>query len=75
MTRASFRFVTYTINHVPQGGVIWEAFCANSQCPAESGPQDRQETAQDWCLRHTAATGHTFFRRVCTDHAEVEARE
>ncbi|MFE9779279.1 hypothetical protein ACFYPA_14085 [Streptomyces sp. NPDC005775] len=45
------------------------------ECRAESGPQDAQEAAQDWCLRHTGKTGHDLFRRVFTDHARVTRAE
>lgn len=65
------RFVEHTIRHAPEGGITYEAFCAASECPAESGPQDQQDAAQDWCLSHTGRTGHDLFRRVFTDHAKV----
>ncbi|CAL9578289.1 hypothetical protein SUDANB145_04970 [Streptomyces sp. enrichment culture] len=63
MIRSVFRFVSHTIRHVPEGGVIYEA------------PQDNQNAAQDWCLRHTGCTGHDLFRRVVTDHARVARNE
>ncbi|MGW0394112.1 DUF7848 domain-containing protein [Streptomyces sp. NPDC003042] len=69
--RAVLRYVAHTIRHAPEGGVIYEAFCAAYQCRAESGPQDEQTAAQDWALRHTGQTGHDLFRRVYTDHARV----
>lgn len=75
MTRTLYRFVEHTIRHAPEGGVTYEAFCAAAGCGAESGPQDQQETAQDWCLRHTGRTGHDLFRRVFTDHAKVTRAE
>ncbi|WP_432065289.1 hypothetical protein [Streptomyces sp. C10-9-1] len=53
------------------GGEGNVAFCATADCEARSGPQDRQEAAQDWALRHAGLTGHRLFRRVYTDHAEV----
>jgi hypothetical protein len=68
------RYVDHTIRHAPEGGVTYEAFCA-SGCDETSGPQDDQETAQDWCLRHTGRTGHALFRRVVTDHARVTRNE
>jgi len=71
MSRAVLRYVPHTIRHVPDGGVTFEAFCAASGCAETSGPQEEQETAQDWCLRHTGRTGHDLFRRVVTDHARV----
>jgi hypothetical protein len=73
MTRAVYRFVAHTIRHVPDGGITFEACC--TACGAESGPQHEQETAQDWCLRHTGASGHDLFRRVFTDHARVTRGE
>jgi hypothetical protein len=73
-TRAVYRFVEYTIQHAPESGVTFEAFCA-SGCDETSGPQGEQETAQDWCLRHTGRTGHDLFRRVVTDHARVTRAE
>ncbi|MFD5650975.1 hypothetical protein [Streptomyces sp. NPDC127039] len=69
--RTVFRFVDHTIRHVPESGVTFEIFCAATECDEDSGPQDEQETAQDWALRHTGATGHDLFRRVATDHARV----
>ncbi|AWI29515.1 hypothetical protein [Streptomyces tirandamycinicus] len=69
------RFVAHTIRHVPEGGVIFEAFCTAPGCAEQSGPQDRQEAAQDWCLGHTGRTGHNVFRRVVTDHARVTRAE
>jgi hypothetical protein len=75
MSRAVLRYVPHTIRHVPDGGVTFEAFCTGSGCDETSGPQDAQETAQDWCLRHTGRTGHDLFRRVVTDHARVTRNE
>ncbi|WP_443735664.1 DUF7848 domain-containing protein [Streptomyces hygroscopicus] len=48
-----------------------EAFCVTVDRDGESGPQDEQEAAQDWALRHTGRTGPDLFRRVVTDHARV----
>ncbi|MGW2559646.1 DUF7848 domain-containing protein [Streptomyces sp. NPDC001514] len=75
MTRSAYRFVEHTIRHAPEGGVTYEAFCTAPGCAAESGSQDDQEGAQDWCLRHTGRTGHDVFRRVFTDHAKVTRAE
>lgn len=69
--RTVFRFVDDTIRHVPEGGITFETFCAAHECDEEGGPQDEQETAQEWALRHTGRTGHDLFRRVVTDHATV----
>lgn len=71
-TRAVYRFVDHTIRHAPEGGVTYEVFCVAYECGEESGPQDEQNTAQDWALRHTGLNpGHDLFRRVFTDHARV----
>ena len=70
-TRTTFRYVRHTIRHVPDGGITYEAFCAGHGCDEGSGPQEEQEAAQDWCLRHAGRTGHDLFRRVFTDHARV----
>ncbi|MDT0544902.1 MULTISPECIES: hypothetical protein [Streptomyces] len=75
MVRSVMRFVPHTIRHVPDGGVTFEAFCITSGCGEESGPQEEQEAAQQWCLRHTGRTGHDLFRRVVTDHARVTREE
>lgn len=77
MTRSVMRFVSHTIRHAPEGGVVYEIFCATkpNECGETSGPQDNQEAAQDWCLRHTGRTGHDLFRRVVTDHARVARNE
>ncbi|MBN0048595.1 hypothetical protein JS756_31790 [Streptomyces actuosus] len=75
MSRVVLRYVPHTIRHVRDGGVTFEAFCVASGCDETSGPQDEQETAQDWCLRHTGRTGHDLFRRVATDHARVTRDE
>ncbi|WP_369778010.1 hypothetical protein [Streptomyces sp. R33] len=69
--RAVVRYVAHTVRHAPEGGITYEVFCSAYRCGAESGPQDAQETAQDWALRHTGRTGHDLFRRVFTDHARV----
>ncbi|MFI6000785.1 hypothetical protein ACIA98_10220 [Streptomyces sp. NPDC051366] len=69
--RGVFRYAAHTIRHAPEGGTTYEVFCAAYRCGAESGPQDEQEAAQDWALRHTGRTGHDLFRRVFTDHARV----
>lgn len=71
MPRSVMRFVNHTIRHMPEGGVTYEAFCIAPHCGEDSGPQDVQEAAQDWCLGHTGITGHDLFRRVVTDHARV----
>lgn len=73
--RAVYRHVPHTIRHAPEGGVIYEAQCAESGCTAASGPHAAQEAAQDWALRHTGRTGHDLFRRVVTDHARVTRDE
>ncbi len=69
--RAVFRHVPHSIRHVPEGGIVYEAFCMTAGCDAASGPHDAQEVAQDWALRHTGRTGHPLVRRVVTDHARV----
>lgn len=69
--RAVYRFVDHTIRHVPEGGYVFEIFCAEAGCEETSGPQGEQEDAQLWALRHTGRTGHDLFRRVYTDHARV----
>ncbi|WP_437184768.1 DUF7848 domain-containing protein [Streptomyces tanashiensis] len=39
-------------------------------------PQEGQEAAQDWALRHAGLNpGHDLFRRVLTDHAPVSRVE
>lgn len=75
MSRAVLRYVPHTIRHEPEGGVTFEAFCVTPGCDEDSGSQEEQETAQDWCLRHTGRTGHDLFRRVVTDHARVTRHE
>lgn len=75
MSRSVMRFVPHTIRHEPAGGVTFEAFCVTVGCSEESGPQEEQESAQNWCLRHTGRTGHDLFRRVTTDHARVTRDE
>ena len=75
MRRGVMRFVPHTIRHEPEGGAAFEAFCATSTCAETSGPQEAQDMAQDWCLRHTGRTGHDLFRRVVTDHARVTRAE
>ncbi|WKX70536.1 hypothetical protein [Streptomyces sp. XD-27] len=69
--RHIFRFADHVIRHAAEGGIIYEAFCVAYECGAESGPQDEQNAAQDWALRHSGRTGHDLFRRVVTDHAHV----
>ncbi|WP_455770617.1 DUF7848 domain-containing protein [Streptomyces antibioticus] len=71
MTRAVLRFAQHTIRHETARGATFHAFCAAPDCEEDSGPQEKQEPAQDWCLRHTGRTGHDLFRRVVTDHARV----
>ncbi|MFB7180899.1 hypothetical protein ACFCYI_24760 [Streptomyces sp. NPDC056257] len=71
MIRSVYRFEDLSIEHVPEGGVIWETFCAAYQCGQGSGAQDDQDAAQGWALRHSGAAGHNLFRRVVTDHADV----
>ncbi|MEW1612163.1 MULTISPECIES: hypothetical protein [unclassified Streptomyces] len=70
-TRTVYRFVSHTIRHAPEGGVVYEAFCTAADCGADSGPQGDQEAAQDWALRHAGRTGHDLFRRVVADHGRV----
>lgn len=74
-SRAVYRHVLHTIRHVPEGGVIYEAFCVTAGCGAASGPHDEQEATQDWALRHTGRAGHDLFRRAVTDHAKVTRAE
>ncbi|MBZ9640086.1 hypothetical protein [Streptomyces sp. PSKA30] len=73
--RAVYRFIPHTIRHAPEGGVVYEAHCAQPGCSAESGAHEVQEAAQDWALRHTGRTGHALFRRVVTDYARVARAE
>lgn len=53
MSHSVLRF----IRHEPEGGATFEAFCTMSTCAETSGPQEAQDAAQDWCLRHTGRTG------------------
>ncbi|MEU6223039.1 hypothetical protein [Streptomyces sp. NPDC047042] len=75
MSRSVMRFVPHTIRHEPEAAVTFEAFCTAPGCDETSGSQEAQDTAQDWCLRHTGRTGHDLFRRVVTDHARVTRDE
>lgn len=76
MSRTVLRFVNHTIRHEPDGGMTYELFCTHPDCHEESGPQELQNTAQDWALRHTGRNpDHDLFRRVCTDHARVTRAE
>ncbi|MFF8531014.1 hypothetical protein ACF07B_03315 [Streptomyces sp. NPDC015532] len=76
MTRAILRYVRHSIRHVPEGGWVFEAACVASNCAEDSGPQDTQDAAQDWCLRHTGRNPtHDLFRRAVTDHARVTREE
>ncbi|WP_149831125.1 hypothetical protein [Streptomyces tailanensis] len=75
MSRTVLRYVRHTIRHAPDAEVTFEAFCTTSDCGAESGSQEAQQTAQDWCLRHAGRTGHDLFRRIVTDHARVTREE
>ncbi|MEU9002957.1 hypothetical protein [Streptomyces sp. NPDC048551] len=59
------------LSHVPEGGVVYEVFCRAYCCPADSGPQDEEEAAEEWALRHARRSGHEVFRRVRSDHARV----
>ncbi|MEV8474287.1 hypothetical protein [Streptomyces sp. NPDC051173] len=74
-THTVYRYVPHTITHVPEGGIVFEAFCTTDGCGEDSGPQDVHEAAQDWALRHTGRTGHDPFRRLVTDHARVTRAE
>ncbi len=76
MSRTAFRYVNHTIRHEPDGGMTYELFCVHPDCNDESGPQEAQNTAQDWALRHTGRNpAHDLFRRVYTDHARVTRAE
>ncbi|MGW7008100.1 DUF7848 domain-containing protein [Streptomyces sp. NPDC054933] len=68
---AVHRFVPHAIRHVPEGGVVCEAFCVAHGCDAESGAQGDPDAVLDWCLRHAGRTGHELFRRAFSDHARV----
>ncbi|WP_371671192.1 hypothetical protein OG985_28375 [Streptomyces sp. NBC_00289] len=68
--RSVFRFVDYTINHVPEGGVIWEAHCGPGGCDWSAQSDSDEETSKA-AIRHTAETGHNLFRRTVSDHASV----
>ncbi|WP_030665262.1 hypothetical protein [Streptomyces rimosus] len=73
--RFVYRYVTHTIRHAPEGGFSYESFCTAAGCDAESGPQEDQDAAQQWALRHSGRTGHDLFRRVASDHARVTRGE
>uniref|UniRef100_UPI003FD7F296 DUF7848 domain-containing protein n=1 Tax=Streptomyces luteireticuli TaxID=173858 RepID=UPI003FD7F296 len=73
--RAIYRYMPHTIKRAPEGGIVFEAFCTAVGCGEDSGPQDEQDAAQLWALRHAARTGHDLFRRVMTDHARVTRTE
>lgn len=75
MARTVMRYVEHTIHHVPEGGIVFEAFCMAVGCDATSGGQEEQEAALDWALRHTGRTGHDLFRREYTDQARVIRHE
>ncbi|MFJ7904081.1 hypothetical protein ACIQ6V_26925 [Streptomyces sp. NPDC096198] len=75
MTRAVLRFVRHTIRHDQGHAVTFAAFCLADGCAEESGSQETQDAAQDWCLRHCGRTGHDLFRRLVTDRARVTPDE
>ncbi|MFH8590272.1 DUF7848 domain-containing protein [Streptomyces rimosus] len=56
-------------------GEPYETVCTAAGCDAESGPQEDQDSAQQWALRHSGRTGHGLFRRVVSDHARVTRSE
>ncbi|NEC91700.1 hypothetical protein [Streptomyces sp. SID12501] len=70
-----YRYVPHTIRQIPEAGVSYEVCSSEPGCAEGSGPQDAQENAQDWALRHTGRTGHALFHRVVTDHARVTREE
>ncbi|KWT60150.1 hypothetical protein ADL21_20245 [Streptomyces albus subsp. albus] len=74
-SRAVYRYVSHTIRHVPECGVSYETVCTAAGCGAESGPQENQDSAQQWALRHSGRTGHHLFRRVVSDHPQVTRDE
>ncbi len=65
------RLLSHTVRHVPEGGIVCEAFCVARGCGAGSGAQGDPDTVLEWCLRHTVRTGHDLFRRAFSDHARV----
>ncbi len=73
--RAVYRYVPHTIRHAPEGGISYETICTAAECDAESGPQEDQDSAQQWALRRSGRTGHGLFRRVVSDHARVTRSE
>ncbi len=73
--RSVLRYVRHTIRQDPDREITWEASCTSPGCNTGSGPQETQESAQDWCLRHAGRTGHDLFRRAYTDHARVTRKE
>jgi hypothetical protein len=76
MSRAILRFVRHTIRQENARGAIFQVFCTAQGCAEDSGPQDKQEDAQDWALEHTGRNAaHDLFRRVVTDHARVTRDE
>ncbi|WP_158706451.1 MULTISPECIES: DUF7848 domain-containing protein [Streptomyces] len=56
-------------------GEPYETVCTAASCDAESGPQEIQDSAQQWALRRSGRTGHGLFRRVVSDHARVTRSE
>ncbi|WP_443055232.1 DUF7848 domain-containing protein [Streptomyces sp. NBC_00704] len=68
--RSRWRFVDYTIAHVPESGVTWDIFCATDGC-GESQTARTDEVCAEWAMRHAAMSGHALFRRTCSDRAVV----
>ena len=71
MTTTVYRYVTHTIRRLPDCTITAQAHCLAPDRGAESGEQVSAEALNRWALDHTRRTGHSVFRRMVTDAAQV----
>lgn len=55
----------------PPGRPMYEAECVDGDgvsCAAESGSRLDTELVEEWMRRHSRATGHRRFLRICSEY-------
>ncbi|MBC2907593.1 hypothetical protein [Streptomyces cupreus] len=73
MARSILRYVPHRITRHPDTDINFEAECL--KCDWTATPSIDDAAVDIECMRHTGATRHEGFRRICTSFALVERVE
>ncbi len=76
MTRATYRFRQYGVTPDELAEPVFQAVCVSgdeTDCGADSGDQEDEETLTGWMAEHTRDSGHDRFRVAPWSYVMVKA--